>query len=161
LCREEQLCLRIFNKSLLAAALETSMNLANKHRIAVVLLAGQAFWTVSLVCLALCLGAANASADDHYGAIAYSPSTGAQGWSYDYDVRVAAESAAMTICRQGAIDCIVPVWFRNACGALAVGTRGYGSGWGTSRDGAENEALGSCRKHSEVCAIRRWACTTR
>jgi hypothetical protein len=138
------------------------MTLLNKRCIAALTLArGVLFMTVPLVCLALCLGADNASADDHYGAIAYSPSTGAHGWSYDYDVRVAAESAAMAICRQGAVDCIVPVWFRNACGALAVGPQGYGSGWGASRSNAENAALLTCGKYSDNCSIRRWACTTR
>jgi hypothetical protein len=108
------------------------------------------------------LGAGNASARDNYGAIAYSPSTGAHGWAYDHASRSAAESAALGNCRSHARDCVVPIWFRNGCGALAVGTgNGYGSGWGTSRSIAEGYALQVCRKHTQNCAIRRWACTSR
>jgi hypothetical protein len=55
----------------------------------------------------------------------------------------------------------VPIWFRDACGALAVGSGGYGAGWGTSRSLAEGYALRTCRKHSSDCAVRRWVCTTR
>ena len=116
--------------------------------------------TISLLCLALCLGAATAAADN-YGAIAYSSSSGAHGWSIDYRSRAAAENAALANCQQHAADCSVPIWFRNACGALAVGSNGYGSGWGTSRSIAESIALRGCRVHSGGCLIRRWACTTR
>jgi hypothetical protein len=116
--------------------------------------------TLSLIGLVLSLGAGRAAADN-YGAIAYSPSTGAHGWSFDYGSRVAAENAALANCRQHATDCSVPIWFRNACGALAVGPNGYGSGWGTSRSIAERLALKICRQNSGGCTIRRWACTTR
>ena len=113
--------------------------------------------------IALCTGFASGPAmAENYGAIAYSPSTGAHGWSYDYPSRGAAENVALQGCRQHAGDCLVPIWFRDACGALAVGSNnGYGTGWGTSRGLAESYALQSCRKHTSNCAIRRWACTTR
>jgi serine/threonine-protein kinase len=101
------------------------------------------------------------AAAQNYGAIAFSPSTGATGWSYDYGSRSAAESTALANCRQNAPDCIVPIWFRDACGALAVGNdNGYGTGWGTTRDIAESLALNVCRKHATGCEIRRWVCTT-
>jgi len=111
--------------------------------------------------LSIIAGAGDASARDNFGAIAYSPSTGAHGWSYDYASRAAAEEVALANCRQLAGDCVVPVWFRNACGALAVGSGGHGSGWGTSRRLAERFALRSCRKNTSGCWIKRWACTTR
>jgi serine/threonine-protein kinase len=107
------------------------------------------------------LASTGQAAADNYGAIAYSPSTGAHGWAYDYGSRAAAEQVALSICRRHAGDCIVPIWFRNACGALAVGSGGYGSGWGSNRRLAENFALRSCRKHTGGCWIKRWACTTR
>jgi serine/threonine-protein kinase len=106
-------------------------------------------------------GSGSAAAQSNYGAIAYSPSTGAHGWSYDYASRAAAENVALANCRRHAGDCVVPIWFRNACGALAVGTNGYGSGWGSKRRLAESFALRTCRKHTRGCRIRRWACTTR
>ena len=97
----------------------------------------------------------------NYGAIAYSPSNGALGWGYDYPSREDAEKIALTNCRKYAADCVVPVWFRNACGAVATGPSGYGSGWGVSRELAEQYALESCRKHSQGCAVQRWVCSTR
>ena len=113
-----------------------------------------------LLAVATSLVAGEAAADN-YGAIAYSPGTGAHGWSIDYGSREAAESVALQNCRKHAGDCTVPIWFRNACGALAVGPSGYGSGWGTDRSLAERYAMQSCRKHGRNCQIRRWACTTR
>jgi hypothetical protein len=117
------------------------------------------FATCVLLAVA-CLGSGEAAAEN-YGAIAYSPSTKAHGWSYDYPSRSAAEDVALSNCRKHAGDCIVPLWFRNACGALAVGASGYGTGWGTSRNLAESQALRVCRRYTGNCAIRRWACTTR
>jgi hypothetical protein len=73
------------------------------------------------------------SADQRYGTIAYSPATGTQGWAHDYNSKDAAEAAAITNCRLQANDCSVPVSFRNGCGALAVGSTNFGSGWGADR----------------------------
>jgi len=115
----------------------------------------------------LVLGAGAGAADDdgptdeYYGAIAYSPTSRAHGWAYDYPSRKAAERRALTQCGRHAEDCIVPVWFRNACGALAVGSDGYGSGWGSSRKNAEGQAIQSCRRYSAGCAVIRWVCTSR
>ena len=55
----------------------------------------------------------------------------------------------------------MPVWFRNACGALAIGFDGYGSGWGTSRKLAESYALQSCQRYSGGCWVVRWVCTSK
>ena len=119
------------------------------------------FLAACLLCVGASLVAEQAAAQDNYGAIAYSPSTGAPGWSFDYGSRAAAENVALASCRKHAGDCVIPIWFRNACGALAVGSNGYGSGWGTSRKLAESYALQTCRKNTGGCSIRRWACTTR
>jgi serine/threonine-protein kinase len=116
---------------------------------------------------ALALGAGAAVAEDdegdaeqaHYGAIAYSPSTRAHGWSYNYTSRREAEQRALARCRRYADDCVLPVWFRNACGALAVGADGYGSGWGSSRKLAEGYAVQSCSRYSGGCTVVRWVCT--
>lgn len=106
------------------------------------------------------LGSGQAAAQ-YYGAITYSPSTGAHGWSNDYTSRSEAESVALANCRKHAGDCIEPVWFRSACGALAVGPNGYGTAWGTSRSLAESKALTTCQRWSMDCSIMRWVCTTR
>ena len=106
------------------------------------------------------LGAATAAAaDDNFGAIAFSSSSGATGYSYDYDSRDGAEERALQECGPG---CKVVLWFKNACGALAVGEgSGYGTGWASSRSEAENLAMGYCRQNTGGCEISRWVCTTR
>jgi serine/threonine-protein kinase len=113
------------------------------------------------VFVGLALAAQDAAARDQYGAIAYSSSTGATGWAYNHRSRGAAEGAALANCRQHASDCTVPVWFRNACGAIAVGFDGYGTGWGNNRQLAESYALKTCRDFTTGCLITRWVCTSR
>lgn len=96
---------------------------------------------------------------DSYGAIAYSPRTGATGWSYSFDTRSGAERRAMQGCSSHARDCRVAIWFVNACGALSVGSSGWGSGWGADRGRAEYEANRSCSSQSGGCRVIRWQCS--
>jgi serine/threonine-protein kinase len=105
-------------------------------------------------------GAGPAAAQDYFGAIAFSPKTRAHGWAYDYTSRTEAQDRAMSECRRHAPDCVSAVWFRNACGALAVGPQAYGAGWGTDRGQAERAALKSCGRYSRDCTVIRWICTT-
>jgi serine/threonine-protein kinase len=116
----------------------------------------------------LWLASAAATANDeegdgpgYYGAIAYSPSTRSHGWAYDYASREEAKDHALARCGRYASDCIVPVWFHDACGALAVGVDGYGTGWGASRKLAESYALQSCQGYSGGCTVVRWVCTSK
>jgi hypothetical protein len=103
---------------------------------------------------------AEARAQDMYGAIAYSSSTGRYGYSYDGGSRSEAEDYARSKCGRG--DCAIKVWFKNACGALAVGRRGgAGWGWSSSRESAESVALNECQSRTSGCNMRTWACTTR
>ena len=114
------------------------------------------------VAIAVTLAGPGVASANNFGAIAYSPNTGSHGYSYDYPSRGQAEGHALAECRKYAGDCRVAIWFRNACGALAIGNNGgWGSGWGDSRQRAEYEAINSCRQHAGNCGIRRWACTTR
>jgi len=121
------------------------------------------FAVVSVVAIgqvALWLFPAVVQAQDNYGAIAYSSSTGRYGYSYDWGSRAEAEDYARSQC--GRSDCAVKVWFKNACGALAVGRRGaLGWGWAGSRGQAEGRALSECQARASGCNIRSWACTTR
>lgn len=83
-----------------------------------------------------------AEARDYYGAIAYSKTTRAQGYVYDEDSQDEAESSALVSCSDLASDCEPLIWFRNACGALAVSSEGaYGGTWGedeaSGKEGAE------------------------
>jgi Domain of unknown function (DUF4189) len=105
----------------------------------------------------------SAKAQDMFGAISYSPSDGADGYSYNYASRSAAEDRALSECRgYGGTDCQVLVWFRNACAAMATSPSGaYGSGWGTTTGLAESAALDSCEQSGESCVIERSVCTNR
>jgi Domain of unknown function (DUF4189) len=117
---------------------------------------------LAVVAQAAILAPTAAVARDYYGAIAYSQSTRAHGYSLDYRSRAGAEQKAYIECSKHAADCSIAVWFRNACGALAVGDDGgYGSGWHGTREGAENNAIKSCSGVSSGCRVIRWACTSR
>ena len=98
---------------------------------------------------------------NYYGAIAYSPATGAQGYSYDWSSKAAAEQRALKECKARGSGCQVAIWFRNACGAIAVGSSGWGSGWGATSAIAGAQAKKSCSGYSSDCEVIRWVCTTR
>ena len=102
---------------------------------------------------------APAAADDNYGAIAFSTSSGALGWSYDYSSRGGAEEEALKQCGPG---CEVAIWFKNACAAIATSSNhSYGTGWASERGEAEGIAMRACRQYASDCSIARWQCTTR
>lgn len=99
------------------------------------------------------------SAGDHFGAIAFSNSSGAIGYSYDHGSGYEAQERALQECGYG---CKVVIGFTNACGALAVGAgRGYGTGWAGNRQAAENTAINYCNSRTTGCDVVRWVCTTR
>jgi serine/threonine-protein kinase len=98
---------------------------------------------------------------DYFGAIAYSPRTGADGWAKDHPSRRAAERAALSGCRQHAKDCRSVMWFKNGCGTLATSAKAYGWGWGTTQELADAEAIKACGKHASGCKVKRQVCTAR
>jgi serine/threonine-protein kinase len=118
-----------------------------------------AFAVLSLAAFA----AQGAQAYDRYGAIAYSPETGSHAWSYDFPSRATAENDALLRCQTYGAGCVVAVWFRNACGALAVSSEnnGYGTGWAGGQRTAERIALNYCEASSGSCQVARWVCTSR
>lgn len=102
-----------------------------------------------------------ASAADLYGAIAYSQNSRAHGWAKDFQSQSAAENAAMNECNKQANDCRIGVWFRNACGAVAVGDDGgWGSDWGANMNAAENKAMHVCDGYSYNCKVAVSQCVT-
>lgn len=114
--------------------------------------------------LALALAAAalpGAAAAQNFGAIVYSPTTGQWGWSRNYATRFGARHRALAECRSAAGDwsCQVAVLFENACGSLAVGPNGWGSGTGPTRARAEAEARGDCNRQARGCTIRLTTCS--
>jgi hypothetical protein len=101
-----------------------------------------------------------ALAQDYYGAIAYSPSTGADGWANDHRSQEAAERAALAACSSHANDCRSLFWFKNACGTLAMNPAvKAGWGWGKTQALADGEAMKACRKQAKGCKIKRQLCT--
>lgn len=115
----------------------------------------------ALLILVLIPAAAFAQPREYYGAIAYSPRSSAHGWSNDHPSRPNAEKEALANCRKFAKDCKVLVWFKNACGAVAVGAKGYGWAWGDKEATAQIEALKNCSQHTVGCTVHRLVCTTR
>jgi hypothetical protein len=108
------------------------------------------------------LAATGAQAAERYGAIAYSPQSGAYGYSYDYNSRADAENVAINNCRQHGTGCEIAIWFRNACGAVATGRNGgWGSAWANSRAAAENMAINYCSNYTTNCSVLVWSCTSR
>jgi len=84
-----------------------------------------------------------------FGAISYSPATKTYS-SGIAQTKQAAINAALRNCRSAsrAKDCTVPLWFKNAWGALAVASDGsYGTGWGTNQSLAERFAVETCENY--------------
>jgi serine/threonine-protein kinase len=113
-----------------------------------------------LLLLGLMLAAQACLAADYFGAIAYSTKSGANGWAKDHPSREAAERAAVDECSKHAQDCRPVLWFKNGCGALAVSSKAYGWGWGTTQKLADTEAIKACARHAKGCKVKHKVCTT-
>ncbi len=114
----------------------------------------------ALTVVALLIATPGPARGDRFGAIAYSVRTERYGYASDARSRGDAEARALRECRAG--DCVIKVWFRNSCGALATGDEGRITGWAynNSLDEAKERALRECRAHGgHRCGIRAWACT--
>ena len=97
------------------------------------------------------------SAEASYGAIAYSPSTGAVGTSWGYFTKSEAVDSALDFCFQP--DCQITVWVNNACASLAVSslsTYQYASAWSTDKEWAIDSALRQCGPN---CYTKSWLCS--
>lgn len=91
-----------------------------------------------------------------YAAIAFSPSTGRSGTSWNYNSQNEAETEAYYQC--GIEDCDTVLWFTQ-CGAIAVGDGyGYGTGYATSLNTATNTALQYCDGYANNCQITAAFC---
>ena len=92
----------------------------------------------------VCLAAPTTARAAGYGAIAYSPNTGAYGYAYGKSCQAEAENTALSYCNGP--DVQIVVWCQNACAALAVSDNGiYGYAHADSRKEAERLALRYCR----------------
>lgn len=115
-----------------------------------------------LAVLAMGLVAAMASmqaqAQNRYGSIAFSQQPdGGYKWGITWNSRSreGAESQAITGCRgEGGRSCTEIYWFRNTCGALAIGGgNGWGTGAGATAVDAQRGALAKCRTRNRDCQI--------
>ena len=93
-----------------------------------------------------------------WGAIAISPETGRVGYSKGLNTAIAANQAAVGLCK--ARDCRAIVNFTNACGAVAQASN---TSWAWGRDrssaGAQNRALITCSRYGTGCRIAGWICS--
>jgi len=79
------------------------------------------------------------------GAIAYSPDSGAWGYSEEYGSRAQAESRARKECRSN--DCEIAAWFYNSCGAGSASDNGsWGGAQGDNEQRAQHGAQARCAK---------------
>jgi hypothetical protein len=98
---------------------------------------------------------------DQYGAIAYSRSTGAYGYAYDFDSEARARRTALNNCARRATDCQVVMTFFDQCGALAETPKYEVSpGLGKTRKEAEDRSLAACRAAGgKNCSVAAWTCS--
>jgi hypothetical protein len=106
-----------------------------------------------LVAVAVVLSTTGAAWADEYAAIAYSPSTGSIGYSYNCRSLLQAKNWALEKCQGD--DATVVSWARNGYCALALGdTPGaYGQSWGRTQAEAERLALRWCAQNTTYCYI--------
>ena len=107
--------------------------------------------------------AAPLQAEDLHGSIVFSQDDdGAYAWgiAWSFDSSAGAQAEALGQCREyGGTRCAEAGWFREACGALAIGDgNGYGTGWGATTGEAERDALAQCRVSNDDCRIELARC---
>lgn len=112
----------------------------------------------------IALAAGTAAAQERWGSIVFSQESGggyAWGIAWSYGSHASATSRAIDECRsRGGNHCREIYWFRDACGALAIGdNNGYGAGWGTSTAEAGNQAMIGCRRHNSNCRVEVSRCS--
>jgi len=101
---------------------------------------------------------------DTYAAIAVSNSTLKSGSSWNAKSQSEAERLALVYChKQGASDCKIELWARNACVALAAsaadGSGTFSTGWSPNRAQANSIAVAACHRiKGKRCTIQQSRC---
>ena len=108
--------------------------------------------------LVVTMASMQAQAQNRYGSIAFSqqPDGGYEwGITWNFESREAARSRAIAGCRrEGGRSCGEIFWFRNTCGALAIGSgNGWGAGAGKTTLEAQRGAIEKCRARNRDCQI--------
>ncbi len=114
------------------------------------------FAAVVICALAVAGISAPVMADNLFGAIAFSASTGKVGGGWNFAGKTEATTEAVSQCGVG--DCDAVVVFP-ACGAVAVGD-GYGMGFSADKSvaKAEETALTNCTGYTANCLITMSFC---
>lgn len=97
-----------------------------------------------------------------YGAIAFSPRTGAWGAAYGKGSPRAANASAMAECRANGEGCEPAISYANACGAVAaVKAKGvYTTGQGATNGEAKANAMRLCQsKFGSQCVLWVHSCS--
>lgn len=97
-----------------------------------------------------------------YGALAYSPDTGATGWSYNYGSESQANQSALKACGAKARDCVVTQTIHDFCAAVVDGDdhKAPASAVGSTLARAEGLALAACRTQGgKSCKVAGEVCT--
>lgn len=111
-------------------------------------------------CVDLCIRYNCSASVNVWGAIAYSRSDKAFGYSFEHEDEATARRVAMEKCRTRGTACVVEAAFRSACGAVAEGGGRVGWGVDRTRQAAEQRALSECAKTgARGCEIQAWVCS--
>ena len=96
-----------------------------------------------------------------YGAIYFSPTTRADGFTGNANSRQQAVDTAYGYCAANANDCIKGIEFwGGSCGAVAIGDNGgWGAAYADDVDDARNDALAYCSQHTQRCYVLKWVCS--
>ena len=93
-------------------------------------------------------------------AIAFSPSTGNTGWSFNHFQQNSAEQSAINFC--DAEDCEAVVWVQDGCAAIATTPELASVSWAYERTKlvAQLQARASCQEAGgEQCSVEAWVCS--
>lgn len=115
---------------------------------------------IVVLCCWLGLPMIACAAGKHYGALAYDPATGAQGFTYDYSSPAQASERALQNCGPA---CYVVAKFVNECAAVASAAADphiTGVGKGDTQSQAEQVALRTCNQLGSNCLVKTWACNS-
>jgi hypothetical protein len=98
---------------------------------------------------------------DPWGAIAYSKSDKAAGWSWEQVDKPSADNLAMQNCRkQGGMQCQVTTSFQRTCASVAASGNFVGAGTAGNRASAQKAALDQCAgSGGKNCEIEAWVCS--
>lgn len=98
---------------------------------------------------------------DRWGAIAADGGKGVLGTSDDNVTKEGAIDTAIADCTsKGGSNCQMRNWYRNSCGAMAIGEKGFGVAAGATKDDAIAQGLIACQAHGDsTCVSYHWSCS--